>query len=127
MATKTPPPRSTTLHSAAGTLLAASEATSLAAGDTIQYQNTGNVLLRVVVTTAGTGTVQGLNAANNIPLTLAVGNNLLGPYDPTLYGSTVNITTATAIGSVATYIIGTRFLNGQRNPFETDATKPDGN
>ena len=125
MATKIPPSRTNTLHSSVGTLLVAAEATAVAAGDTIQYQNTGNVIARVMVTTAGTGTVLGLNAANNIPITLAVGENLLGPYDQALYGSTVTITTSAAIGSVGTYLVAARFANGQRNPFEANPLAPD--
>lgn len=125
MAVKTPPARSTNLHSQAGTLLAASEATALAAGDSVVFQNTGNVILRIVVTTAGTGTIVALNAANNQALTLALGDNLIGPLDQAIFGNTVTVNTATAVGSVATYQVGARFPNGQRNPFETNPTAPD--
>lgn len=106
-------------------VLPASEATALAAGDTITYQNNGNTVLRIAVTLAGTGTVQGLNAANNQAITISTPEMLLGPYDPAIYGSTVTITTATATGSVALYNMPPRFSNALCNPFETDVTKPD--
>lgn len=125
MALKIPPPRPTPLHTASGNLLATAEATALAAGDTIQYQNTGNVILRIVVTTAGTGTINALNAANNQAVTLSIGDVLIGPLDPAIFGYNVSITTATAVGTVATYLMPTRFANGARNPFETSVIAPD--
>lgn len=108
-----------------GVVQPASEATALAAGDSIVYQNNGNTVVRVVVTVAGTGTVQALNAANNQPITLSVPGVLLGPYDPAIFGSAVTITTATATGSVALYNQSARYRNALCNPFETDVTKPD--
>ena len=126
MANKTPPPRTNNLHSKAGVTLAASEATAIAAGDTIIHQNNGNTVVRVVATTGGTGTVKGLiTPANDQAVTLAVGDNLLGPFDPAIFGSTVTITTATAVGSVALYQMAPRIPNGLSNPFETNAAAPD--
>ena len=125
MANKTPPARNQPLHGKTGVVLPASEATALAAGDTIVYQNNGNTILRIAVTLAGTGTVQGLNAANNQAITISTPEVLLGPYDPAVYGSTVTITTATATGSIALYNQAPRIPNGLANPFETDPTKPD--
>lgn len=106
-------------------VLPASEATALAAGDTIVFQNNGNTLLRIAVTLAGTGTVQGLKAADNQAITISTPETFLGPYDPAIYGSTVTITTATATGSIALYTQAPRIPNGLANPFETDPTKPD--
>jgi len=107
------------LHTPAGRNLGV-EATALAAGDTIIMQNNGDTAAHVNITTPGTGTVVALNAANNQALTLSAGNNLLGPYDPAIFGSTVTITTATAIGTVALYHVPTRFANGLHNPFEAN-------
>lgn len=125
MANKTPPVRTNSLHNPNGGLLSASEATAVAAGDTIVVQNNGNQIIRFVVTTAGTGTVVALNSANNIALTFSVGENLLGPYDPSLFGSTLTITTAAAVGSVGLYAVGSRYPNALRNPFETNPTAVD--
>lgn len=119
MANKTPPAASAGLHTAAGRALAA-EATAVAAGDTIIYQNNGDTVVHVNVTTPGTGVVTAINPANNQAVTLTAGNNLLGPYDPAIFGSTVTITTATAIGSVGLYHMPTRFANALHNPFETN-------
>ena len=77
------------------------------------------------MTLAGTGTIQGLNAADNQALTLSTPEMLVGPLDPGVYGSTVSITTATATGSVALYNMPTRYANALLNPFETNAAAPD--
>jgi hypothetical protein len=127
MTTITPPARNTTLHTAAGSLLVTTEATTLTAGETIVFQNTGNVVLHLHITTAGTGTVDALVGANNQAVTLSVGDMLLGPYDPAIFGETITMTTATAVGTVATYLISGRFLNGLRNPFETNTAAADSN
>lgn len=127
MAIKTPPARSNMLHTPAGVTPPASETTTVAAGDTIQCQNNGNTIVRVVCTTAGTGTVVALNSANNQAVTLASGENLLGPYDPAVFGNTLTINTTTAIGSVALYLMPTRYANGWRNPFEASAIAADSN
>lgn len=125
MANKTPPARTTQLSALAGTVLPASEATAIAAGDTIIFQNNGNTILRIAVTLAGTGTITALNAANNQALTLSTPEMLIGPLDPGVFGSTVTITTATATGSCALYVLPTRYANGYCNPFETNAANPD--
>lgn len=126
MGNKTPPTRSNTLHTPNNVaLLATSEATAVAAGDTILYPNRGNDILRVVVTTAGTGTINALIPANNQAITLAIGDNLIGPLDPAIFGENVTITTATAIGSCALYVVANRFANGLHNPFETNPLNPD--
>lgn len=125
MGNKTPPPRTQPLHATSGVVLPASEATAIAAGDTIIFQNDGGTTLRFVVTLAGTGTVQALNAANNVALTISTPEMTLGPYDPAIFGSTVTITTATATGSVALYKMVKRIPNGLCNPFETNASAPD--
>ena len=127
MTNVTPPPRTSVLHSPSGVTPPASEANAFAAGNSIVYQNNGNFVLRIVCTTAGTGTVVALNAANNQALTLPIGETLVGPLDPGVFGSVVTITTATAIGSTALYALPGRFLNGLRNPFETVATAADSN
>ena len=126
MANKTPPAAANPLHSLTGVLLPAAEATALAAGDTIIYQNNGNTVLRVVATTPGTGTIKGLiTPGNDQAVTFASGTTLIGPLDPAIYGSTVTITTATAIGSVGCYLMVKRIANGLFNPFETNAAAPD--
>lgn len=125
MANKTPPARTTTLHNPAGSLLASSEATALAAGDTVLIQNNGNTVAHFKITTAGTGTVVAINSANNQAITLALGDVLAGPWDPAVFGSTVTITTAAAIGSVGLYTTTQRFRNAAANPFELNATAPD--
>lgn len=119
MPNKTPPAASAPLHSTTGKNLG-TEATTIAAGDTIIFQNNGDTAVHINATTPGTGTVLGLNAANNIAITIASGNNLFGPYDQSLYGQTVTITTATAVGSVALYHVPQRLANGLHNPFETN-------
>lgn len=125
MTTRTPPPTTSTLHSATGVLLPTSEATALAAGDTVVFQNTGNNVLRFAITTAGTGSIQGINGHANQPITLSAGSVQVGPLDQSLYGYMVTITTATAVGSVGLYALSPRPLNGLRNPFESNATAPD--
>ena len=120
----TPPAASAALHSAAGRTLG-TEATALAAGNSIVFQNTGDIAVHINATTAGTGIVQGLVSANNQSITIGSGNNLFGPYDQSLYGSTVTITTATAVGSVALYHMPSRLPNGLHNPFETNANAAD--
>jgi hypothetical protein len=119
MPNKTPPAAAAALHTPAGRALGV-EATTLAAGDTIIMQNNGDTAAHVNITTPGTATAVALNSANNQAITLATGNNLLGPYDPGIFGSTVTITTATAVGTVALYHIPPRFSNGLRNPFEAN-------
>ena len=107
-------------------MIPASEATSLAAGDTIIYQNNGNTILRIAVTLAGTGTIKGLiTPANDQAITISTPEMFIGPLDPAVFGSTVTITTATATGSLALYNTAARVPNALANPFETDATKPD--
>jgi hypothetical protein len=125
MANKTPPARNQLTHSKTGVVLPASEATAIAAGDTIIFQNNGNTILRLAVTLAGTGTILGLVSANNQALTLSTPEMLIGPLDPGVYGSTVTITTATATGSCALYNMPPRFSNGYCNPFETNVVNPD--
>lgn len=125
MANKTPPARTNNLHGASGVVLPASEATTIAAGDTIVFQNNGDTLLRFVVTLAGTGTIQALNAANNVALTISTPEMNIGPLDPAVFGSTVTITTATATGSVALYKMAPRNRNGLANPFETNGAAVD--
>lgn len=125
MANKTPPARTNNLHTPAGVTPPASEATALAAGDTIIVQNNGNTIIRVAVTLAGTATVQALNPANNQAVTLSTPETLIGPLDPAVFGSTVSITTATATGSVGLYALPARKPNPLCNPFETDGTKQD--
>lgn len=126
MANKTPPARNQPLHAPAGVVLPASEATALAAGDTIIFQNNGNTILRVAVTLAGTATIKGLiTPANDQAVTLSTPGVLIGPLDPGVFGSTVTITTATATGSVALYNMPPRYRNALCNAFETDVTKPD--
>lgn len=126
MANKTPPARTSTLHTPNTiALLAAAEATAIAAGDTITFQNSGNVILRFVVTTPGTGTIVALNPANNVALTLAAGDNLIGPLDPVVFGTTVTITTASAVGSCAVYVTASRFVNAVHNPFAVSAIAVD--
>lgn len=124
MANKTPPAASAPLHSAAGRNLGV-EATSVAAGDTIIVQNNGDTAIHVNATTPGTGTVVALVSANNQAITIASGNNLFGPYDPAIFGSTITITTASAIGSVALYHSAPRVANGLHNPFEANANAID--
>lgn len=125
MTTRAPSPTTSPVHSAAGTALPTTESTTLSAGDTVVFQNNGNTLVRIAATTAGTGTVEALNSANNEAITIASGSNLFGPYDPGVFGETVTITTATAVGTVGLYIMGTRYPNGLRNPFETTADARD--
>src|SRR5262245_43723331 len=120
----TPPPASSALHSTAGRTLGV-EATALAAGNTIVFQNNGDTALHINGTTAGTGTVVALIPANNVSITIALGNNVYGPFDPAVFGSTVTVTTATAVGSAALYHMPTRTPNGLRNPFETNANAVD--
>jgi hypothetical protein len=120
----TPPAASAALHSAAGRALGV-EATSLAATNTIVFQNNGDTALHINATTAGTGTVLGLLAANNQAITIASGNNVYGPFDQAIFGQTVSVTTATAVGSVALYHIPPRVANGLHNPFETNANAAD--
>jgi CubicO group peptidase (beta-lactamase class C family) len=126
VANKTPPAASTPLHTQTGKTLAA-EATSLAAGDSIIFQNNGDTTVHIFGTLAGTGTVTALIPANNLAITIATGSNLFGPFDQAIFGKTVTITTATATGSVALYHIPTRLPNGLRNPFETNAAAADFN
>ena len=126
MANKTPPPRTTQTHTKTGTVLPASEATALAAGDTIIFQNNGNTVLRIAVTLAGTGTIKGLiTPGNDQAITIATPEMLIGPLDPAVFGTTVTITTATATGTLALYNMPPRIANALCNPFETDPTKPD--
>jgi hypothetical protein len=125
MANKTPPARNQPTHTVAGVVLPASEATALAAGDTIIFQNNGNTVLRIAVTLAGTGTILGLVSANNQAITISTPEMLIGPLDPAVFGSTVTITTATATGSVALYNMPTRYRNALLNPFETNVVNPD--
>jgi hypothetical protein len=126
MGNKTPPARSTLTHTKAGTVLPASEATAIAAADTIIFQNNGNTILRFVLTLAGTATVKGtITPANDLAVTLTAPEMLLGPFDPGIFGTTVTITTATATGSVALYNMPPRYGNALCNPFQTDSTKPD--
>jgi len=126
MANKTPPAASTPLHTQAGKNLG-SETTTIAAGDTVIFQNNGDTAVHINATTPGTGTVTALVPANNQAITIASGNNLFGPFDQGIFGNTVTITTATAVGSVALYHIPTRLPNGLRNPFETNANAADSN
>lgn len=125
MTNVSPSSRSNVLHSTAGVTPPTTEPTAFAAGNSIVYQNNGNTVLRIVCTTAGTGTVVALVSANNQAVTLPIGETLLGPYDQGVYGQSVTITTATAIGTVGTYILPGRFANGLRNPFETSTTAID--
>lgn len=125
MANKTPPARTQPLHAQPGVVLPSSEATAIAAGDTIVYQNNGDTILRFVVTLAGTGTIVALNSANNVALTISTPEMNIGPLDPAVFGSTVTITTATATGSVALYKMVPRNRNGLANPFETNGAAPD--
>lgn len=122
-----PSPRTNALHTAAGVTPPSSEPTAFTAGQGIVYQNNGNAILRIVCTTAGTGTIVALSSGNNQSLTLPVGETLIGPLDPSIFGSTVTITTATAVGSSGLYTITNRFLNGLRNPFENSPTAADAN
>lgn len=122
-----PPARTNVLHSQAGVTPPTTEPTAFAAGNSIVYQNNGNFVLRIVCTTAGTGTIVALNSANNQALTLPVGETLVGPLDQAIFGQTVTINTVTAIGSTGLYALPGRFLNGLRNPFETVATAVDSN
>jgi len=112
------------LHGPAGKNLVA-ESTTLAAGDTIIVQNNGDTVIHVFGTLGGTGTVHALNAANNLAITINTGPNLFGPYDPSVFGSSFTITTATATGSVALYHIPARKPNPLCNPFETNSAAPD--
>lgn len=121
----TPPARTNALHTAAGITPAAAEATALAAGNTIVFQNNGNTICRIQAGVAGTGTVVALNAANNQAVTIATPETLVGPLDPAVFGQTVTITTATATGTVALYQVPPRYANGLRNPFETNAAAVD--
>jgi hypothetical protein len=115
------------LSANAGVSIAAAEAdVVLAAGDSISYQNNGDCVLKLQVTTSCTGTVQALSAPNNVALTLTSGQTLLlGPYDPAVFGQMVSITTATAVGTAALYWLTPRYPNGLRNPFETNPAAVD--
>lgn len=115
-----------TLSAPAGTVIDGAETDfTLAAGDSISYQNNGDCVLKLKITTAGTGTIVALNAANNQALTLAIGTLLLPPLDPSIFGSTVSITTATAVGTGALYRVAPRFPNALHNGFETVITAVD--
>lgn len=108
-----------TLNASAGTVIDGVESDfTLAAGDSISYQNNGDCILKLKITTAGTGTIVALNSANNQALTLAIGTLLLPPLDPAIFGSTVSITTATAVGTGALYRVAQRLPNALHNPFE---------
>jgi hypothetical protein len=125
MANKTPSAASTPLHSTTGKLLG-TESTTLAAGDTILVQNSGDTVVHINATTAGTGTVKGLiTPGNDQAITIGLGNNLFGPYDQAIFGQTLTITTATAVGSVGLYHSVPRLTNGLHNPFETSSSAPD--
>lgn len=121
----TPPARANALHTPAGVTPAASEATALAAGNSIVFQNNGNTIVRIQAGVAGTGTVTALNSANNQAITISTPETLVGPLDPAVFGSTVTITTATATGTVGLYEVPPRYANGLRNPFETNAAAVD--
>lgn len=134
MTTVTLPATSTQLctSASAGANLG-TETTTFAAGNTIAFVNTGNVIVHLHITTSGTGTVNALSSGNNVSLTLtATGDCLLGPFPQGVFGSgTVTITTATAVGSGALYVLPTPSngyafsANALHNPFETSATAAD--
>lgn len=124
MATDVVPAASAVLTPSDGKLLG-SEATAFAAGDSLTVQNTGDVMVHIHVTTAGTGIVVALDSSNNVGLTLAVGDLILPPLDPAVFGTSVTITTATAIGSAAAFLVPEKFVNPDHNPFETDVTALD--
>lgn len=130
------PAAAATLHMSSGRSLG-TEATTFTAGQSLTFPNSGNTVLHVNATLAGTAVVQGLIPANNVNVTLALGNNLLGPYPQALYGQTVTVTTATATGSAAAYAMPTQIpagyaannqvyaANGLHNPFETNPLATD--
>jgi hypothetical protein len=78
-----------TLATPAGVSIAAAEVdVTLAAGDSITFQNNGDCVLKLQVTTSGTGTINALSAPNNQALTLTSGQTLLiGPLDPAVFGA----------------------------------------
>jgi hypothetical protein len=124
MTNVTPAAASAALHSAAGRTLGV-ETASVAAGNSVVFQNNGDTIVHFNATTAGTGTVVALNSANNQSITIGSGNNLFGPYDQAVFGATVTINTSTAVGSVALYHSVQRYANGLHNPFETNANAAD--
>jgi hypothetical protein len=101
------------------------ESTAFTAGQSLTFQNAGDTALHVNATTAGTGVVQGLLPANNQSITIALGNNLFGPFDQSLYGQTVTVTTATAVGSAALYHMPARLPNGLHSPFQLNPNAVD--
>lgn len=106
----------------------ASSGTSFAAGDSFTFANNGHTLLVLHVTTSGTGTIEALDSGDDVDMTLtATADYVIGPLDPSVFGSSVTVTTATAVGDYATFDRTASFHNALHNPFESTDTAPDYN
>lgn len=96
------------------------------AGNTLTWPNNGLTLIHFHITTAGADTIPGLLSANNVTVTFpSIGEFVLGPFDPFVYGFSIVMTTVNNAGSALLYLVPLRFPNGEHNPFETSSAAID--
>jgi streptogramin lyase len=106
---------------------------TLSAGDSFTLANNGSTVLALYITTSGTGTIDAIASANDVAMTFtATATYVIGPLDPTVFGTSVTISTTTAAGKYETFAVNECVAGGQpppfgalHNPFEATATNPD--
>jgi len=127
MANQAIPNTSTALCSTTALLFGAETTTFTTGNGTLTFQNTGSILLHFHLTTQGTSLVFGaLSSSNNVTYTTTgTGEVIIGPFDPYVFGTAITITNTGVAGSVAAYVIPSKYPNGEHNPFETSASALD--